>query len=449
MAKTGARTKEMAVLLYGRVIGKVWQDRNGRLGFSYEPEWLESGERVPLSLSMPFRNEAYGHDLVSSFLWGLLPENDRVLRVWSSEFNVSPANPFALLSHVGEDCAGAVQFVPFDKIDDVNRRGDVQWLSEEEIEARLHALRTVDGYGRKVSEGGQFSLAGAQIKTALVLRDKRWGIPNGTVPTTHIIKPPVARFDGFDVNEHFCLRLAKAIGLTTANSWVERFGQETAIVVARYDRVPSGDGGFLRLHQEDVCQAAGVAPANKYEKEGGPGIVTIMDLMNQSSRPSVDRERFLRACVFNFLIGGTDAHAKNYSILLGKGGQVRLAPLYDIASIFPYVRGDWRKTRMAMSVSGHDRFETIFPRHWESLASQCRYAPDALVSHIVSMAERLPDLARDIAGECRKEGLGHDVLDEIVDGIANWCRKCSLRFGSEDADHSRQKDEHGDGVTPR
>jgi len=213
---------------------------------------------------------------------------------------------------------------------------EVQWISEKDVADRLRTLRKDHSAWRLANDIGQFSLAGAQPKTTLLFKEGRWGIPSGRTPTTHILKPPTEEWDGHAENEHFCLELARNLGLIVATSRVETFLNETAIVIERYDRV-SGPTGLVRVHQEDLCQALGLPPTKEYENESGPGVGDIVALLrSRSTNSEEDVNRFVDALAFNWLIGGTDAHAKNYSILIGSGGVVRLAPLYDVASILPY-----------------------------------------------------------------------------------------------------------------
>src|SRR5690606_34934753 len=206
------------------------------------------------------------------------------LERWAKRFQVSARNAFALISNVGEDCAGAVQFVRPERLEEVRSAGpgDIKWLTDADIAARLKALKDDHSAWRQPSDSGQFSLAGAQPKTALLLQDNRWGIPSGRIPTTHILKPPTGSFDGHAENEHFCLALARALGLPAASSTVAHFGDEVAFLVERYDRRTT-DKGVLRIHQEDMCQAFGVPPTIKYENQGGPGITRIVDLLRESS----------------------------------------------------------------------------------------------------------------------------------------------------------------------
>jgi len=201
----------LCALLRGHLIGQVTQDRRGQLRFAYDPSWRSADHAIPLSLSMPLAGREHRHETIDAFLWGLLPDNEQVLERWAKRFQVSARSAFALLSHVGEDCAGAVQFAACDDLARLTQgdADEVRWLSEHEVAERLRALRADHASGRMAGDTGQFSLAGAQAKTALLLQDGRWGVPSGRVPTTHILKPPIAGLDGHVENEHLCLVLAR------------------------------------------------------------------------------------------------------------------------------------------------------------------------------------------------------------------------------------------------
>lgn len=472
---------ELVVLLDGRDVGLIRQ-KNGRLTVTYADTWRNAPGAYPLSLSMPLAAAEHPHAAIDPFLWGLLPDNELVLSRWAKKFQVSPRNAFALIGHVGEDCAGAVQFVSRERRDELASIAPVEteWLTEADVASRLRALQTDASAGRSPRDTGQFSLAGAQPKTALLFDGQRWGVPSGRTPTTHILKPPTSEFDGHAENEHLCLRLARALGLPTANTGVRKFEEVTTIVVERYDRVDIqklaiataaqvaakaaeaakhaisagpdsatkaahlvADAAELtasvqsltyfakttavyRVHQEDFCQALGVHPSLKYQNDGGPNPRQIVELL-RSNVSSANRTKeirvpdaaeydvftFLDALIFNLIIGGTDAHAKNYSLLIGGGGMVRLAPLYDIASIFAYSDIDPQRAKLAMKIGDEYRLRYIGPSDWRKLAASIRVDGDVLIDRMRAMAVELPDRVSDEIKVMRDSGLTHKVLDTL------------------------------------
>lgn len=199
---------ELVTLLNGHEVGRITRDGRGRLTFVYAQDWRQARGAYPLSLSMPLAAAEHGPKPFEAFLWGLLPDNAAVLDRWARRFQVSARNPFALMSHVGEDCAGAVQFVRPERLEDVVGQGpsEMDWLDEAGVAARLRALRADHAAWRIPQDTGQFSLAGAQPKTALLYENGRWGVPSGRTPTTHILKPLTGEFDGHAENEHVCMR---------------------------------------------------------------------------------------------------------------------------------------------------------------------------------------------------------------------------------------------------
>lgn len=415
----------LAVVLDEVVAGTLTRSAGGRLAFSYDETYRNRADTTPLSLSLPKQIRRHAGAALEAWLWGLLPDNDAVLQRWGRQFHVSPSSPFALLSTpVGEDCAGAVRFISADQIEQLLARpGSVAWLSEEEIAQRLSDLRAdaTSWLGRSFT--GQFSLAGAQAKTALLLRDGRWGVPSGATPTTHILKPAVAGLDDHDLNEHLCLDAARRAGLIGARTRIERFGEETAVVVTRYDRIVTGET-IRRVHQEDLCQALGIPPARKYQNEGGPGPVEIVRLLRAAMRPATAENavrRFADALAWNWLIAGTDAHAKNYSLLLA-GPETRLAPLYDIASALPYGSHE-RRLRLAMKLGGDYR---VHPHHnpWPRTARELDLDPAWLVDRVRELAAVTPDTFADAAAVPEVIALERALPARLLDLIADRAQRC-------------------------
>jgi len=422
-------TDALHVILEDVLAGTIHKLPGGRLRFAYDETYRARDGATPLSLSMPIQVQVHSDNVITPWLWGLLPDNELVLARWTRRFHVS-RSPFALLStQIGEDCAGAVRFAQPDRLDRVLRRsGSIDWLTDDEVALRLRELRedSTNWLGREFT--GQFSLAGAQAKTALLYMEGRWGEPSGSTPTTHILKPAVAGFDDHDLNEHLCLHAARRVGLVAVRTAVSRFGDESAVVVDRYDRSVQGEE-IIRVHQEDLCQALGIPPTEKYQNDGGPSPATIVSLMRRAMAPRVADEavwRFADALIWNWLIAGTDGHAKNYSLLLS-GDQVRFAPLYDIASALPYGVHE-KKLRLAMKIGGDYR---LFPERntWPDAASELGLEPDALLDRVRTLGTLLPGAFADAAKAPDVVALARPMPDLLVNLVTERAARCLQLIG--------------------
>ena len=430
----------LTVLLEGTPIGTVERLGNGALRIRYDDSYRNDPAATLLSVSMPPSDQMHGDARLTPWLWGLLPDNADVLARWGVEFGVSVASPFPLLgTQVGHDCAGAVQFCAPDDVEAlVDRPREVHSLSEAEVAFRLRTLRADSTSWLGAGFTGQFSLGGAQPKTALhylpgtgssgLVESElgRWGVPTGSVPTTHILKPAMAGFEAQNVNEHLCLAAARKLGLAAATTRLERFEDEIAIVVERFDRT-TRDGSLVRVHQEDLCQAMSIPPVRKYQSDGGPRPGQIAEFI-RSSIPGSDAEadvwRFADALAFNWLIAGTDAHAKNYSLLLA-GNQIRLAPLYDIASILPYDESDGYGVKLAMKVGDDYKLRRTDRRSaWEHAADELKLNRRSLIDRILDLAQRTPAAFSEAASELQISGLSTDLPERLVELVSERCARC-------------------------
>lgn len=278
---------DLNVLLSNRLAGYLGQDANGHPTFRYADSWRQTPGAYPLSLALPLTENSAPSGPLSAVLWGLLPDNEALLQRWASRFHVSSRNPVALLSHVGEDCAGAVQFVRSERLAAILAGEDDRQepLPSHEGAQRLQRIRVDQIAARQPDDVGQFSLAGAQPKIALMQRDDGgWAIPAGRVPNTHILKPPSGDYDGFVENEVFCLRLAGQLGMSAASTEMIWMEDAQAIAVTRFDRVRTAHG-WQRVHQEDFCQALGVMPHIKYQNQGGPGPADLARVLARALGP--------------------------------------------------------------------------------------------------------------------------------------------------------------------
>jgi len=419
----------LSILLEGRVVATAMQDPQGRLSLTYEDRWRDSEDAYPISLSMPLARREHDDEVLRPFLEGLLPDNAQILEKWARRFSVSARNPFALLRHVGEDCAGAIQLVAPESVEGVlGRGGSVEWLSEDDVARRLARLREDKSAWRNPEDPGAFSLPGAQAKTALHRADGRWGVPSGATPTTHILKPPLAEFDGFVENEHLTLELARACGLLAARSEVVAFGDEVAIVIERFDRVAL-EGEVRRIHQEDFCQALGVSPIYRYEADGGPTAADLIRVLRErASDGQRDTLRIIDALIFNWLAGGTDGHAKNYSVTLAAQGLVVLSPLYDLATAAPYPLDlPWQRMKLAMKLGGEYRMRHIRPRHLDRLGGLAGLPDGALPVRARELGELMLDRIPGVRDEGIRGGLDQAHVARWSDSLAEHVGRCVAR----------------------
>lgn len=422
-------TDTLVVVMARQVVGHVTR-KQSRLELTYDEAYRQSPGATPLSVSMPLSQPVHRHARVAPWLDGLLPDDDAVRRRWARRFQVSASSPFALLSSpVGEDCAGAAQFLTYDRLDAaLSDQGDVDWLSESQVAARLRDLREdrTSWLGRDFT--GRFSLAGAQAKMALLHdpdRD-RWGLPTGAAATSHILKPTIAGFDDHELNEYLCLRTAAACGLIVAPTRLATFEDQSAVTSLRYDRF-HGDGPWLtRIHQEDLCQALSRSPDNKYENDGGPGTREICALLRDALPASMADDavhRFFDAATFNWLIGGTDAHAKNYSLLLA-GPQVRFAPLYDVASALPYLT-DIQRLRLAMKYGGDYGLRSRTPSMWGKVASEFALPTTLVRQRALRLIERIPDAMSAAIAEPSVAAVGSSLPSRLLDTVTDRVTRCA------------------------
>ncbi len=422
---------DLNVFIEGRLVGVVDGANRSSLRFRYDNRWAADPDSTPLSLSMPLAVEDHTHKVVHPFLWGLLPDNDRVLARWASDFQCSATDVVALLSKVGAEVAGAAQYLPLGEDPDEAARGSVAPLTESDVARLLRAVRRDTTEWHSARTGGRWSLAGAQGKIVLHRNADtgEWGAPFGATPTTHILKPAIGGMDDHDLNEHLCLKVAGGLGLTVARTEIAQFDDERALVVRRYDRV-SRNGRVLRVHQEDFCQALSIHPAHKYENDGGPSIADMVNVVrnNEPGDPTQDVDTICRAVAYNWLILGTDAHAKNYSLLLS-GAHVRLAPLYDIASALPY--GDHEsKLKLAQKVGGTYRPSIIARRHWERLAAACDLNPEQLINDVHTMIERIPDVFSDMIRDGSLNESEGATAGGLLDEVTGWLTTCRRSLAS-------------------
>jgi serine/threonine-protein kinase HipA len=397
---------ELAVLMHGRHIATLRRRGPARpLRLIYDPD-VTAGT-TPLSVTMPHVVPGHEGPHVRHWIAGLLPDRPEVLLAWRRAFAVASLEEYALLAHVGRDVAGAAQFCRPDRLGEATSPADLLEIDLAGVGARLAELAdSTSGWGVQAGHA-QFSLAGAQAKIALYFDAGRWAVPTGMAATTHILKPAIRGMAEQDLSEHLTMATAALLGLPVASTQVLLFAGHRALVVRRYDRLVR-DGAVRRIHQEDLVQALGRPPTDKYQAGGGPGLADLLALLRRTVSPSArseDVDSLLEAAAVNWLLGCTDAHARNYSLLLA-GGEVRLAPLYDLNSFLPYASAPDRGVTLSMAIGPVDRYGSLeIDRHdWEWLARRANVDERRLVERVRWLADAVPDAAAQAAAGAEQDG---------------------------------------------
>lgn len=401
-------THELEVWLFENRIGTL-SLFEGRLNFTYAEEWLARPNSVALSCSFPLQAAPFDDHQTRPFFAGLLPEG-QMRRLIAQQFQVSRQNDFALLDHIGGECAGAVTITePSNTLPHLALNNEVEWLSDDELIAILDELPRRPMLAGK--DGLRLSLAGAQDKLPVVFDGNRIGLPRNNTPSSHILKPAIQAVEDSVSNEHFCLLLAETMKFKTARSLVHAVGDHRFLLVERYDRTHNASGNLTRLHQEDFCQALGVVPEMKYQNEGGPDLAQCFALVRRVTRPSAPNIlRLLDHVIFNALIGNHDAHAKNFSLLITNQGAV-LAPLYDVLStaVYPDLT-----PKMAMKLGSKYKFSEVEIRHWEQFASSAGLSVAQTRKRIMELAHQLPGVAHKLQNSPDHGFANSQIIEKIV-----------------------------------
>lgn len=371
---------ELALHYEDRLVATISAD-GAAIRLAYDAAWLSESDRFPISLAMPLQSEVHDGELVLPWMLNLLPEGEP-LRAMTRALGAAPEDALGLIARTGNDLAGALSIAPQRPCEDAGYRLIPDSEALERVLDELPSRPFLVG-----EEGVSMSLAGAQDKLPVALIDGQIAVPINGAPSTHILKPDNPRLPGSVQNEALCMVLARRIGLAVAPVMTGVAGKRSYLLVERYDRTGS-DIDVRRLHQEDFCQALGRPPAAKYEFNGtgtrGPSIADMFALVRKHMTAR-DITRLLDAVIFNIAIGNVDSHAKNYSILLGRGAP-QLAPLYDLMSGLGWAN---ITQNHAQAIGGQRRGRHIYGRHWRRMADASGLAARATIRRVEQVTERL------------------------------------------------------------
>lgn len=403
--------------------------------FQYDDAWTASPESRPLSLSLPMNLDGrpIRGEVVGYFFDNLLPDSEVIRRRVQARFGTLCADAFDLLEAVGRDCVGAIQLLPEGKEPEGVFTTQAEPIDEPAIERHLIAATSSPTPSEGVDDEFRISVAGAQEKTALTWHAGHWCLPRNATPTTHIFKLPLGLVGGrrMDMrtsleNEWLCSQIIAEYGVPAAACEIRRFGATRTLVVTRFDRALHPSGAYwMRLPQEDLCQATGTPSSAKYETDGGPGLVEVARILRSSTAREEDLSTLMRAQLLFWMLAAPDGHAKNFSIRLLAQGRYRLAPLYDVLSAWPVVgsRGNQihpKKIKLAMALRGtkkHYRIAEVQRRHFNETARRCGLGPD-MEPIIADVVTRTPAVI-DKVGAALPAGFPEEVFSAITEGLRN------------------------------
>lgn len=419
-------TRRLIVWWNGARVGQLALNEYGEPEFTYTEDWLTTSNARPVSVSLPLQPEPFDQRSTLPFFEGLLPEASQRTAI-AQALGISERNEFRLLEEIGGEVAGAIEVWPGGiepASDGTPDRSRI--LSDNKLVTLIDRLPT-----RPMLAGGEdglrLSLAGAQSKLPVVYRDGEIALPAPGQPTTHILKPEIARFEGIAENEAFCMRLARAIGLDVAHVQYRSVGDKRLLLIERYDRLTGEDGKTIRLHQEDFCQALGFTSARKYASDGGPVFRDCFALVRRvTTRPGAEALKLLDAALFNAIIGNADAHAKNFSLLY-LPDRTQLAPLYDLLSTIAYPD---LSQRFAMKIGRRRMLEEIYPTDLDKFAKNIKIRAPFVRRRMGEIAEAIIEQSGSVVSTLELPPARHTLMNNICNTVAGRARSLLERLGA-------------------
>ena len=419
------KIRQLNVFFNGILVGKLNKQTSGLNTFQYDQTWLNEG--MPISNSLPLQEDEYKGEIVASYFDNLLPDNEEIKKLVATKFGAQSTRSFDMLSVIGKDCVGALSFLEEGVEPSEITSMDYVSISDEQIAKKLRGLGGATPLGMDDEHDFRISIAGAQEKTAFLKMDGKWYEPIGMTPTTHIFKTSIGalgdnvNFEDSVDNEWASLQILRKFNLPTCDATVESFDGQRVLVVKRFDRRFENLNGkefLFRVPQEDMCQAMKVSPYQKYQSEGGPGIVQVSDLL-RSSKNEKDRENFFKAIMLFDLLYATDGHAKNFSVFIERDG-IRLTPFYDVMSAYFLHKREKRaleRFKLAMKVgnSGHYDFKRIRLKHYQESAKLAGLHKDSFDKIYHEIKESYGKL--DFSSAELSKNINQDTVEMILEGM--------------------------------
>ena len=430
--------QDLYIYMNGIRVGTLVRESTGHLIFKYDDDWIIWENTRPISLSMPLTETPYKGEIVENFFDNLLPDNEIIRERIQTRFSAPSKNSFDLLTNIGADCVGALQLLTQPKAINV-KKIQAKPISDHEIAQLLKRYKTAP-LGMDRNSDFRISIAGAQEKTALLWYQDQWHLPQGTTPTSHIIKLPIGQIKHSNIdlsesveNEWLCLKILAAFNLAVNHAEIVQFDDVTTLVVERFDRRWVNKKWLMRLPQEDLCQALGKPAGLKYESDGGPGIEKIMDILLGAKDATSDREKFMKSTFLFWVLGAIDGHAKNFSITLEAQGRYQLTPLYDVMSAYPLAAKrqlEWKELKMAMSLKSKNRhyhWNMIQLRHWFNMASECQFSAGSMQTIIDEVFDNMENVIDNVT-KLLPKNFSEQIGESIFSGMRGIRNRTNIKI---------------------
>jgi serine/threonine-protein kinase HipA len=401
---------KLSVCLFGKPVGMLVYNK-GKMRFTY----LDNATQA-ISLSMPLGEKSFDHLHCHAFFAGLLPEGHTALQTLGAIFGIDANNVFELLQIVGYDCAGAVSFhIVEESVTSYETsaiKGEI--LTDSQLEKKIRSL-PADPFFVGI-EGFRACLTGVQDKVAVCVIQDQIAIPEKGSFTTHILKPGIAPYQERILNEYFSMRLAKRIGLNVCDVLLRTTGKTEYLLIPRYDREIQGNS-IKHYHQEDFCQALGLMPYQKFQKDSKRGFKSCFNLLQKTNVPAISRNQFMQMIIFNYLLGNTNAHCKNYALIYLSPKYLQLAPFYDITCTFV----EKHSSQMAMKVAGIYDWHDISINHWRQFCHYRGYSFPAFKCMMQQQIDTIIQAAKSERVLMRENGHSIDIVDQILNHLQKQC----------------------------
>ena len=401
-------------------VGEIEGDSSEDAFFSYSKEYITRNDSRAISVSLPIQDEPFSPEQTKAFFDGLLPEGFMRKSI-ATNMHLDENDYLSILYNLGKECIGAIRIDESDEL----QESWYEAITSEQVE-KLAAEGTTKS--TEIVIKTHLSLTGASGKVGLYYDDKegKWYLPGGLAPSTHIVKQSHVRLDGIVTNEQLSMLAARKCGIDISESFIVNAGKgidsEVLFATKRYDRIIDETSPMIgklkrpyRIHQEDFAQAMGIASFEKYEREDRNYAEKMFEIIrNNTKRPLEDQLRLWNRIVFNFALGNTDAHIKNYSLLYDPHMEgISLAPAYDMISTVIY---DSATKDMSFNIGGMRNLDSIDEKSFQSLAARVGIGEKIAMSNFHKVLDRFENAIRESAKELQETGFVNaaDIAERIL-----------------------------------